>query len=390
MAAYACRQNGRTPVSERVQVTAEEIEQRAIRRAELVPDRSAFIDTCLPDCVGKENYALIGAGVSENPDQIVPVADPHGFNLGVAAMPHNITNSLHLHFTAEVFSCFSGEWLFRWGVDGTEGEAVVRPGDVITMPTWMFRGFTNIGADDGWMFSSLGADDPGGIIWAPSVLTAAAEHGSFLAADGRLVLGAPGQPPEDVPLLQPMPDAEIQKLRRVTKDEMRSRLSTPGDLVWSTTPFLDSGLPGAGAELALVVGYGITEDRNQSPRVHNPHGFSLAWLRAQPGAGISTHRHGAAQVLMVKDGRWRVTLNREDPVSAELGPFDTFSVPPGAWRRIESIGPETGQLVVMTEGDGRVRLEWDAEVRRAALALGTAHDANGYLAPAELVGSSHV
>ncbi|WP_226961762.1 MULTISPECIES: cupin domain-containing protein [Streptomyces] len=375
--------------SQGLTVTAEEIERRTIRRAELVPDRSAFIDTCLPECAGKENYALIGPGVAENTEQVVPVSDPHGFNLGVAAMPHGITNSLHLHFTAEVFSCFSGEWLFRWGVDGSEGECVIRPGDVVSMPTWMFRGFTNIGADDGWMFSSLGMDETGGIIWAPSVLKAAAEHGNYLSADNRLVRGVPGQRPEGVELTEPMPEAEVRRLRPVTPEEMRQRLATPEDLVWSTTPFLDSELPGGGAELALVIGYGVTEDRNAAPRVHNPHGFSLAWLRAEPGKGVNAHRHDASQVLMVKDGRWRVTLNRENPVSTEIGPFDTLSVPAGAWRTIESVGEETGQLVVMTGGDGRVRLEWDESVREAALAGGVALDANGYLAPASLVGDAH-
>lgn len=213
-------------MSDTTTVTAAEIERRTIRRTELIPDKSAFVDTCLPECAGKENYALIGPGVSENPDQVVPVTDPHGFNLGVAAMPNGITNSLHMHFTAEVFSCFSGEWLFRWGVDGAEGEAVVRAGDVITMPTWMFRGFTNIGADDGWMFSSLGMDETGGVVWAPSVLTAAAERGSFLSADNRLVLGKPGEPPTDVQLMTPMPEEEIAKLPPVSAQQMRDRLTT--------------------------------------------------------------------------------------------------------------------------------------------------------------------
>ncbi|MFJ8932822.1 cupin domain-containing protein [Streptomyces sp. NPDC102364] len=374
-------------MSDTTPVTAAEIERRTIRRTELIPDKSAFVDTCLPECAGKENYALIGPGVSENPDQVVPVTDPHGFNLGVAAMPNGITNSLHMHFTAEVFSCFSGEWLFRWGVDGSEGEAVVRAGDVITMPTWMFRGFTNIGADDGWMFSSLGMDETGGVVWAPSVLTAAAERGSFLSADNRLVLGKPGEPPTDVRLMTPMPEEEIAKLPPVSAQQMRDRLTTPEDLRWSSTPFLDADLPGGGAELALVVGYGITEDRNQAPRVHNPHGFSLAWLRATPGQGMSRHRHDAAQVLIVKDGHWRVTMNREEPVSTELGPYDCLSVPAGAWRELENIGDGSGQLVVMTEGDGRVLLDWDEEVRAAALAKGAAYDANGYLAPAALVGA---
>lgn len=366
-------------------VTPEELERRTVRRAELVPDRSAFVDTCLPECAGKENYALIGPGVSENPDQVVPVTDPHGFNLGVAAMPHGITNSLHMHFTAEVFSCFSGEWLFRWGNDGTDGEVVVRAGDVISMPTWMFRGFTNLGADDGWMFSALGMDETGGIIWAPSVLSAAAEHGYFLSADNRLVIGEPGQPPAGVELLTPMPEEEIARLRRIGAEEMAARHATPADLVWESEPFLDSRLPGGGAELALVVGHGLTEHRDQHPRMHDPHGFSLAWLRAEPGAGVSEHRHDEPQVLIVKDGRWRVTLNREDPTSVEIGPFDTLSVPPGAWRRIESVGDDTGLLVAMTRGDGRVRLDWADEVRKAARDAGVAHDANGYLAPAALV-----
>jgi len=373
-------------VHDNIKITTQEMERRTIRRAELVPDRSAFIDTCLPECAGKENYALIGPGVSENADQVVPVTDPHGFNLGVAAMPHGRTNSLHLHFTAEVFSCFSGEWLFRWGVDGTEGETVVRAGDVITMPTWMFRGFTNIGADDGWMFSSLGMDETGGIIWAPSVLAAAAELGNYLSVDNRLIVGVPGQRPEGMELMRPIPEAEIRQLRSVTPEQMRERLTTPGDLVWSPAPFLDSALPGGGAELALVVGYGITEDRNQNPRVHNPHGFSLAWLRAQPGAGMSRHRHDAPQLLIVKEGHWQVTVNHENPVTAELGPYDTFSVPAGAWRHLANVGDTLGQLVVMTQGDGRVRLDWDEEVRAAAHAKGTAYDANGYLAPADLVG----
>lgn len=366
-------------------VTPEELERRTVRRAELVPDRSAFVDTCLPECAGKENYALIGPGVSENPDQVVPVTDPHGFNLGVAAMPHGVTNSLHMHFTAEVFSCFSGEWLFRWGNDGTDGEVVVRAGDVISMPTWMFRGFTNLGADDGWMFSALGMDETGGIIWAPSVLRAAAEHGYFLSADNQLVVGEPGQPPAGVELLAPMPEEEIARLRRIGADEMRGRHATPADLEWESEPFLDSRLPGGGAELALVVGHGLTEHREQHPRMHDPHGFSLAWLRAEPGAGVSEHRHDEPQVLIVKDGRWRVTLNREEPTSVEIGPFDTLSVPAGAWRRIESVGDGPGLLVAMTRGDGRVRLDWSDEVRKAARDAGVAHDANGYLAPAALV-----
>jgi len=368
-----------------IDVTAAEIEHRTIRRAELVPDTSAFIDTILPQCKGKANYALIGPGVAENPDQIVPVTEPHGFNLGVAALPHGVTNSLHLHFTAEVFSCMSGQWTFRWGIDGTDGEAIIEPGDIISMPSWMFRGFTNLGDDDAWMFSSLGQDETGGILWAPSVLKAAAELGGFLSADNHMVTGEPNQPPAGVKLTEPLPEEELAKLTKITPEQMRARLTKPEDLVWSSSAFLCSGQDSGNAELALVIGYGLTEQRTMHPRVFNPHGFSMAWLRAQPGEGLLTHRHHAAQVYMVKDGRWRITLNRENPVTTEIGPLDTFSVPIGAWQKVENIGDDTGMIVAMTGGDGRVRLDWTDETRDAALAAGTAYDTDGYLAPAAVV-----
>ena len=126
-----------------IEVTAAELEHRTIRRANLVPDTAAFLDTLIPGSRAKVNYPLIGPGVSENGEQVVPVGEPHGFNLGGAVMPAGTVNNLHLHFTAEVFFCFAGSWTFRWGVDGADGEATVADGDVISIPTWIFRGFTS-------------------------------------------------------------------------------------------------------------------------------------------------------------------------------------------------------------------------------------------------------
>ncbi|MCF2436198.1 cupin domain-containing protein [Streptomyces thinghirensis] len=108
--------------------------------------------------------------MSQAAGQFVNLRLPHGYNIGAAAMPHGITNNLHLHYTAEVFVCTEGEYLLRWGADGTEGELPLRAGDIVSVPTWIFRGFTNTGPDDGWLFTVLGMDDTGGIIWGPSVL----------------------------------------------------------------------------------------------------------------------------------------------------------------------------------------------------------------------------
>ncbi|WP_189134838.1 cupin domain-containing protein [Wenjunlia tyrosinilytica] len=123
------------------------------------------------------------------------------------------------------------------------------------------------------------------------------------------------------------------------------------------------------------MGYGITEDRHRAPRLADPHGFSLAWPRAEPGKGVCTHCHDESQVLIVTQGRWRITLNRADPVTTEVGPYDTVSIPPGSWRRFESIGEERAQAVVLTGGEGRTRLTWEPGVVAAAREWGAVVDA---------------
>jgi hypothetical protein len=51
---------------------------------------------------------------------------------------------------------------------------------------------------------------------------------------------------------------------------------------------------------------------------------------------VHRHRIAESEVIIVKDGRLRVTLNADDPASVELGPYDTLSVrrgPGGSSRR---------------------------------------------------------
>ncbi|HEX2902506.1 MAG TPA: cupin domain-containing protein [Jatrophihabitans sp.] len=367
-----------------VVVTAEELTYRTILRKDLKEDRAAFLDTKIPGSEAKINYPLIGPGVSENADQVIPVTEPHGFNLGGAVMPAGVVNNLHLHFTAEVFLCFAGEWQFRWGVDGADGEALVSDGDIISIPTWIFRGFTSL-TDDAWLYTALGRDHSGGLIWAPSVIEKAAATGMHLSADNKIIETEPGQVPAGVELIKPLNADQLAQLQKVSVEQMRQRLATPADLVWCDEPFLDSTLPGGGAQLATVVGYGITENRFQKPRLTDPHGLSLAWIRAGAGQGVGRHRIAEAQVLLVKHGRLRVTLNQHEEVSTELGPFDTLSIPKGAWRRFENAGEDEVQFAVLTEGDGRVYLDWDPSVAAEARAKDVAIDPNGYLAPASLL-----
>ena len=371
-------------------VEAGELERRTVRRTDWVSARTAFIDCRTPGSDRKDNYAFIGPGVSQSSDQFVNLTEPHGYNMGAAGMPNGVTNNLHLHFTAEVFINFGGTFRVRWGVDGQQGEYISHDGDVISVPTWIFRGFTNEGADDGILLTVLGHDTTGGIIWGPSVLRDAERHGLHLTADNRLIDTVAGDVvPDDVPLITPMRQEYIDELTAYTPEELRQRVTQPGDRVYASRSFLCNDLPGGGAELALVIGYGMTENRRAVPRVHEPHSFNVAWLRARPGEGLLRHRHAETQVVTVKSGRWRVTLNDgPDAESVELDRLDMLSVPAGSWRRFELLeagdGAATegsGELLVVNSGDGRVRLEWAPQVVEAAFDTGWLLDPNGYLAP---------
>jgi hypothetical protein len=382
------------PVTDPV-VSAAEITRRTILRKDWVPCKAAFIDCRTPGSDRKDNYSFIGLGVSQSSDQFVNLVEPHGFNVGAAGMPNGTVNSLHMHFTAEVFINFGGEYQLRWGAHGTQGEYHSVDGDVISVPTWVFRGFTNIGPDDGVLLTVLGQDDNGGIIWGPQVLEDAASHGLYLTADNRLVDTVAGDPvPDDVALIRPMPQEEIDKLDVVTVEQFRERVVTAAERVWVTKPFLCSDLPGGAAELSLVIGHGMSEDRRAAPRLTNPHSFDLAWLRATRGEGILSHRVQEPTVLVVKAGRWSVSVGAdEDAHVVELGPQDAFSVPPGAWRSLSLLDdeggraetPGTGELIVVTGTDARTRVEWAPEVSSAARKAGVVIDADGYRAPAAVL-----
>ena len=138
-------------------------------------------------------------------------------------MPPGVNNSLHLHFTAEVFIVVAGTYTFRWGRRHVEGEYIGGPGDIISMPTWIFRGFSNVGGDDNFIFTILGRDRTGGLIWHPEVLRQAEGHGLHLTVANRLIDEVAGDVlTDDVELVTPMPDEQLDRLRAYSVDEMRA------------------------------------------------------------------------------------------------------------------------------------------------------------------------
>ena len=358
--------------------------RRVIEPTDFVADTEAFVDVRLPRSAGKASYSFIGPGVSQNDDQTVNLTEPHGFQVGAASMGHGVINNQHLHFTAEVLICTRGRWRIYIG-EQADQHLEVGPGTVFSTPNWVFRGFENIGPDDGWLFAVLGGDDTGGIIWAPDVLREAAQTGLYLGLDYSVVDAANGELPEDVVL--PLDAKLLTAVDTYSDAELAARTVGLDDLQWSDSALLSSVLEGYGTALAPVIGYGLTEDRRHRAPITTPHGFSVEWLRVDPNSSTGVHRHWLNQVVLVGQGDWEISVNRgDDAVSAAPSEGSVVSIPSGAWRNLKNTGTTSALALVVCATDQRAAIEWDQEIESAAETLGWGHDAAGYVAPLALLG----
>ncbi len=375
-------------------LTQDQLQQRFIPFDSLRYSTDAFIDYRIPGCAPKKNYALIGPGVSQNPNQPVSLREKHGFQVGGVSMPAGTTNPPHMHFTAEVFICTKGRWQMHWGFDPDPLKAEIGEGDVFTVPTWIYRGFQSLGPDDAFMFTALGRNDTGGILWGPWTLEAAREQGVHLTEDYRIIDEQLGQTwSESDKRLQPMTPQEISELRKWTPEQMARRLVRFADLDWSTDALLDSSLPGCGAAIAPVIGLGMSQERNHLAPVHNAHGFSIEWLRLPAGGSMSRHSLSDKQVLVVYRGQVEICVDGSDAPLAIAAKgtaqgWDSYAMPADSWRSYRNTGMEEAVVLVMTPGDHRKSIQWDAAVVQAAGAANRAIDANGYVAPKNFVDRS--
>ena len=364
-----------------------QLRSRVISPDEFHADTEAFVDVRLPRSQGKASYSMIGPGVSQNAGQKINLVEPHGFNIGAASMPHGVVNNPHLHFTAEVFLCTRGSFEMAVGRHG-EQKLVMNAGDVFAVPTWVFRGFTNIGDDDGWLFTVLGGDDTGGIIWAPEILRAAAETGLYLTSDWELVDATleGGSVPSDV--LEPLADDELV-VDQWSDDDLEGRVVRHDDLTWRPGALL-GGLA-AGVRLAPVIGPGWSELRRHPSPITEPMGFSLDWIELAPGASIGAHLTDVPQVWFPDGGDIVVeSLDDDGHVCGTSIAVDgsVVSIPSGTWRRVRNDSDAAVRMMVVHGGDARPDTTWHADVVTAATADGVAKDANGRLAPAALLGEA--
>ena len=300
--------------------TAERMEARIVRYRDLRPCYNAFIDTRTPGSEAKENFTIVGPGVSENPEQHVHIAEPHGFNIGGARQPPSCVNSQHSHDTAEVFVVHTGRWRFDLGERGEDAQVELGPGDVISLPTRTFRGFTNVGEEPGFLWAVLGGDDPGRVTWAPAVFEMARDYGLILLESGRLVDTTRGETvPDGQRPMPPTGPAQVAELRRFRPDEAEGFVARSDRL---------------GPGEAPVIG--------ESAPLGDGHGFTLTRLELGDGESLARDQVDGVEVLFVHSGALSYSWPGGE---TELGAGDTITVPRGVPRCFRSGGRTTAYVV---------------------------------------------
>ena len=289
--------------------------ERIAKFNELTPSTLPFVEGRLEGHRERKNYSIVGPGVAEDSEQSVKISKAHGYNLGaVSANPKN-GSGLHSHTTAEVFLIYSGKWRFYWGVDG-KNEIILGKGDIISMPTNMFRGFENAGDEEGLIFVVLGNDDPGIITWIPKVLISAKETGLALLDDNSLIDLKKNEIPTGKKLLEPINNDQLQKFDNYSLNEIEKFICR-FDNQSKFQNDLDNGI-----KLIQIIGNQFC-NQSYNPLIDQYTGFNLSILKSKNGQ-IKDLIFTKPTIMFSQKGLWKIKIEND---IFEINSKDTFSVP---------------------------------------------------------------
>ena len=289
--------------------------ERIAKFNELTPSTLPFVEGRLEGHRERKNYSIVGPGVAEDSEQSVKISKAHGYNLGaVSANPKN-GSGLHSHTTAEVFLIYSGKWRFYWGVDG-KNEIILSKGDIISMPTNMFRGFENAGDEEGLIFVVLGNDDPGIITWIPKVLIRAKETGLALLDDNSLIDLKKNEIPTGKKLLEPISNDQLQKFDNYSLNEIEKFICR-FDNQSKFQNDLDNGI-----KLIQIIGNQFC-NQSYDPLIDQNTGFNLSILKSKNGQ-IKDLIFTKPTIMFSQKGLWKIKIEND---VFEINSKDTFSLP---------------------------------------------------------------
>ena len=125
------------------------------RYSELEELDSVILDTFLP--TGKRSTSLIYGRIVSNTFTKAKIPTFPGYNQTVQEVPPGNGNGAHIHKNTEIFLFLDGKWEIGYGYDAREKE-VLEGGDLIVVPAYECRTYTNIGTTPGHILTILAGE----------------------------------------------------------------------------------------------------------------------------------------------------------------------------------------------------------------------------------------
>lgn len=147
-----------------------------------------------------------------------------------------------------------------------------------------------------------------------------------------------------------------------TEAEMEQRVARFRRLA-PTGDYLDAAIPGCERTTYRVLG-----EAPGAPLAAE--GFHMNLVHCESGKSAPLHSHLTQEVFVALTGRWEVFWGPQGERKLVLEPWDTVSVPPGLSRGFRNVGAEPAWLMGMASGPDPGLIDWPAQVKAAARAVG--------------------
>jgi len=159
------------------------------RYSELEELDSVILDTFLP--TGKRSTSLIYGRIVSNTFTKAKIPTFPGYNQTVQEVPPGNGNGAHIHKNTEIFLFLDGKWEIGYGYDASEKE-VLEGGDLIIVPAYECRTYTNIGSTPGHILTILAGES--WVQFDQKVVEEARKYGAICDDWGTLTHDTQGKP----------------------------------------------------------------------------------------------------------------------------------------------------------------------------------------------------
>jgi len=150
---------------------------------------SVILDTFLPS--GKRSTSLIYGRIVSNTFTKAKIPSFPGYNQTVQEVPPGNGNGAHIHKNTEIFLFLDGKWEIGYGYDASEKE-VLEGGDLIVVPAYECRTYTNIGTTPGHILTILAGES--WVQFDQKVVEEARKYGAICDDWGTLTHDTEGKP----------------------------------------------------------------------------------------------------------------------------------------------------------------------------------------------------